>query len=81
MSQENVEIVRRAIEYFLRTDENLWETIDSEVEIHDHDLPDAGGVRRSPPGQWEAGGVPKAATRDFRPPSPTSQSLLGRCLH
>jgi ketosteroid isomerase-like protein len=42
VSRENVEIVRRGIEYFLRTDEHLWETIDSEVEIHEHDLPDAG---------------------------------------
>jgi hypothetical protein len=45
MSQENVEIVRRGIEYFLQTDEHLWETIDSEVEIHEHDLPDAGVYR------------------------------------
>jgi ketosteroid isomerase-like protein len=45
MSQENVEIVRRSIEYLVRTDENLWETIDAEVEIHDHSLPDAGVYR------------------------------------
>ena len=54
MSQENVEIVRRGLEYFMRTDEHLWETIDPEVEIHDHDLPDA-GVYRGHAGwlEWE----------------------------
>ena len=45
MSQENVEIVRRGIDHFMRTDEHLWETIDSEVEIHEHDVPDAGVYR------------------------------------
>ena len=54
MSQENVEIVRRGIEHFLRTDEHLWETIDPEVETRDHDLPDV-GVYRGHSGwlEWE----------------------------
>ena len=46
MSQENVEIVRRALEHDLRTDEPLWDIIDPEVEIHDHDVPDAARVYR-----------------------------------
>jgi hypothetical protein len=45
MSQENVEIVRGAIEYFGRTGEPLLETLDPEVEVFDHDLPDAGVYR------------------------------------
>jgi ketosteroid isomerase-like protein len=44
MSQENVEIVRRALEGFV-AGEILWETMDEEVEIHDHDILDAGEYR------------------------------------
>jgi len=45
MSRENVEIVRGAIEYFGRTGEPHLETLDPEVEVLDHDLPDAGVYR------------------------------------
>ena len=46
MSQETVEIVRRSLEHYLRTDELLWDIIDPEVELHDHDVPDAARVYR-----------------------------------
>jgi ketosteroid isomerase-like protein len=42
MSQENVEIVRRFHDHFDRTGEPLWDVIDSEIEVYDHDIPDAG---------------------------------------
>jgi ketosteroid isomerase-like protein len=46
MSEENVEVVRRA---FMATLEEDWETAlaahDPEVEIHDFDIPDAGIYR------------------------------------
>jgi ketosteroid isomerase-like protein len=45
MSQENVELVRQAFEQFLRTGEQLWEVLDPEVEVYDHDIPDAGSYR------------------------------------
>ena len=45
MSQENVERARQAFEHFLRTGEHLWDTIDPEVEVYDHDIPDAGNYR------------------------------------
>jgi ketosteroid isomerase-like protein len=45
MSQENVEIVRRGFEHFLATGEPAWETLDEEVEVHDHDILDAGEYR------------------------------------
>jgi ketosteroid isomerase-like protein len=45
MSQENVEHVRRGMEYWLRTGEALWDDVDPEVEIHDHDILDAGIFR------------------------------------
>jgi ketosteroid isomerase-like protein len=45
MSQENVEIVRRGWEHFVTTGEPLWATIDDEIVIHDHDIPDSGDYR------------------------------------
>jgi ketosteroid isomerase-like protein len=42
MSQENIEVARRFHDHFDRTGEPLWEVVDSEIEIHDHDIPDAG---------------------------------------
>ena len=41
MSQESVELFRRGIEHFMRTGEPLWETLDEQIEIHDHDILDA----------------------------------------
>jgi ketosteroid isomerase-like protein len=45
MSQENVEIVQQAIGHFQQTGEPLWDTVDPSVEVHDHDIPDAGTYR------------------------------------
>jgi ketosteroid isomerase-like protein len=45
MSQENVEIIRKALEHFDRTGEPDWDQIDSDVEVYDHDIPDAGIYR------------------------------------
>jgi ketosteroid isomerase-like protein len=45
MSQENVEVTRQAFEHFVRTGKHQWDTIDSEVEVYDHDIPDAGTYR------------------------------------
>ena len=45
MSQENVEGVRDALQYFQRTGQPKWDTIDPAVEVCDHDIPDAGTYR------------------------------------
>ena len=46
MSQENVEIVRRAYEAWNAGDINAWgESFDPEIEAYDHDIPDAGEYR------------------------------------
>lgn len=42
MSQENIEVARRFHDHFDRTGEPLWDVIDSEIEVYDHDIPDAG---------------------------------------
>jgi ketosteroid isomerase-like protein len=44
MSQEDVEIVRQGLESFVAGAIN-WETMDEEIEIHDHDILDAGQYR------------------------------------
>jgi ketosteroid isomerase-like protein len=41
MSQENVEIVREAHERFTKTGQPIWERIDADTEVFDHDIPDA----------------------------------------
>ena len=45
MSQPNVELVRRSVEHLLATGEPLLEVLDEEIEIHDHDIPDARAYR------------------------------------
>ena len=45
MSQEDVDRVRRGMDHWLRTGEVLWEEVDPEAEVHDHDIPDAGVYR------------------------------------
>ena len=56
MSQENVEVVRRSYEaYALGDIEGALAAIDPDVEVHDHDIPDA-GVYRGHEGvfRWQA---------------------------
>jgi ketosteroid isomerase-like protein len=40
MSQQNVDLVRRGTEHFATTGEPLWETLDPQVEVRDHDIMD-----------------------------------------
>jgi ketosteroid isomerase-like protein len=52
MSRENVELVRESLERFVATGEPAWDVLHEEIEVHDHDILDAGeyrglaGVRR-----------------------------------
>jgi ketosteroid isomerase-like protein len=41
MSQENVEIVREAHQRFTETGEPIWDRVDADTEVFDHDIPDA----------------------------------------
>jgi hypothetical protein len=41
MSEENVETVREAHERFTKTGQPIWERIDADTEVFDHDIPDA----------------------------------------
>jgi ketosteroid isomerase-like protein len=45
MSQENVEMVREGFAHFLATGEPAWETLHEQIEVHDHDILDAGEYR------------------------------------
>jgi ketosteroid isomerase-like protein len=45
MSQANVELVRKALEHFVETGEPRWGVTHEEVEVHDHDILDAGDYR------------------------------------
>ncbi len=45
MSQENVELIQRGLDHFLRTGVPAWDEIHPDVEVHDHDIPDAGDYR------------------------------------
>jgi ketosteroid isomerase-like protein len=44
MTQENVTLVRRLLECFI-AGEVLWDALDEAIEIHDHDILDAGDYR------------------------------------
>jgi ketosteroid isomerase-like protein len=44
MSEENVEVVRGLLERFA-AGEIVWDALDEDVEIHDHDILDAGKYR------------------------------------
>jgi ketosteroid isomerase-like protein len=47
MSEDNVELVRRRFAAALVGDwQTALEALDPDVEIHDYDIPDAGGVYR-----------------------------------
>jgi ketosteroid isomerase-like protein len=56
MSQENMDWVRRSHEHFARTGEPYMEGIDPEVEVYDHDIPDASNPYRGADGivRWLA---------------------------
>lgn len=45
MSQENVKLLQGAMGHFIRTGEPLWDVIHPDVEVHDHDILDAGQYR------------------------------------
>lgn len=45
MSEQSVELIRKGFEHFTRTGEPDWETLDPEIEVYDHDIPDAGVYR------------------------------------
>jgi ketosteroid isomerase-like protein len=45
MSHENVELVQRGFDYFMATGEPDWGTLDEAIEVHDHDILDAGDYR------------------------------------
>ena len=45
MSQENIELVQATVEHFAETGEPVWDTLHEDVEVHDHDILDAGEYR------------------------------------
>ena len=45
MSAESVELVRSSLEHYLTTGEPAWETLHEDIEVHDHDVMDAGEYR------------------------------------
>ncbi len=45
MSQENVERLQRGLDKFIRTGTPAWEDIHPDVQVFDHDIPDAGDYR------------------------------------
>jgi ketosteroid isomerase-like protein len=45
MSQQNVELVQGALEGFDTSDQATWAALDKDIEVHDHDIMDAGEYR------------------------------------
>ena len=45
MSRQNVKLVQDALEGFATTGEPTWEVLHADVEVHDHDIMDAGEYR------------------------------------
>jgi ketosteroid isomerase-like protein len=45
VSQENVEIVQNALNGFVASDQATWGMLDRDIEVHDHDIMDAGEYR------------------------------------
>jgi ketosteroid isomerase-like protein len=45
MSAQNIELVRRSLEHYLTTGEPAWSTLNEDIEVHDHDVMDAGEYR------------------------------------
>jgi ketosteroid isomerase-like protein len=56
MSEEHVEIVREAHERFNETGQPIWDRIDADTEVFDHDIPDARNPCRGAAGvaEWLA---------------------------
>ena len=53
MSQHNVELVQAALAGFVASDEATWAPLDKDIEVHDHDIMDAGEYRgRAGFGRW-----------------------------
>ena len=45
MSQENVELARKALEQFIATGEPVWDVTHGDVEVYDHDIMDGEDYR------------------------------------
>jgi ketosteroid isomerase-like protein len=45
MSEQQLDLARRGFDHFVETGEPQWETIGEDVEVYDHDIPDAGDYR------------------------------------
>ena len=45
MSEADVEVVRRSLRAWRRTGEPAWDSVSEDVEVHDHDIMDAGEYR------------------------------------
>jgi ketosteroid isomerase-like protein len=45
VSDSDIELIRLGMDHFQRTGEPLWEGVDAECEIHDHDIPERGVYR------------------------------------
>jgi len=45
MSKDNVDLVEGMLERFITTGELSWELMDADIEVHDHDVLDAGEYR------------------------------------
>jgi hypothetical protein len=45
VSQQNVELVQVLLEGFIATGEPSWDLLHEQIEVHDHDVMDAGAYR------------------------------------
>jgi ketosteroid isomerase-like protein len=53
MSQEDVKLVRDMLERFVASGEPQWDALHEEIEVHDHDIMDAGDYRgHAGVGRW-----------------------------
>jgi ketosteroid isomerase-like protein len=53
VAQDNVELVKRLLERFAETGEPAWDALDEAIEVHDHDILDAGDHRaHAGVGRW-----------------------------
>ena len=52
MSQDNVELVQLSLQHYADTGEPFLDGLDPDVEVHDHDIPDA-DVYRGPQGSMK----------------------------